>query len=419
MPFDKAPKLNSFRLRYTFADMEDNIITLINNDKAAFLAEYTGITGQCWINGYIKEWKCYGEINSLEEQPFPNLPEFATDSERLSATLNVEWGSPRYHCNIWSTKKTNPSSRPSNGDWILEGKFSLTNPFGYPYRIYYPFDLLTNNIAREFSDGIRWGFSIQNVGYGYPITSGTNPDIIDFSGEWTQEAIEVVPVPTPVIIYASGSGSSPSPTPTQNPPTCTITLGSGVTAPIATFYGGTLTLNVTGLVANSTFTFSWMKGTTVLNTQSLNSSSTGTYTGVFNVADFGASPFTGNGDYKFRATQNGVSGDSNAVTVKPFYVELVPTPTASNPSTSFQCRAWNVPSNSTASYYWQKNSVNIASSNNYTFGAGLDTYAIITFYTGQFAGSEYGVGASNVYRFRLQSGANSSVVAFSPTFTVT
>lgn len=423
MRFEKATRLHSFLKKYTFADMEDKIQTLVHNDKTELITSFSGLgtTGQVIANGYLKDWKAYSEIKSLTEVPFPNIPEFATDSERLSATLNVEWGSPRFHCCIWSTNKTNPSNVPSVGDWILEGKFSLYKSFGYPYRLYYPFDLLTNNIAREFGEDVRFGFSMENVGYGFPITSGSNPDVITFSGNWVQEMVVIAPEPEPVIVNVTGGSSSPSPTPTptQAPPVCTITLGSGVTTPIATFYGGTITLNVTGLVANSTFTFNWMKGTTVLNTQTLNSSASGTYTGVFNVADFGASPFTGNGDYKFKATQNGVSGESSAITVKPFYVELVPTPTTTNPSTSFQCRAWNVPSNSTASYYWQKNSVNIASSNNYTFGAGLDTYAIINFMTGQFAGSEYGVGSSNVYRFRMQSGSNSSVVVFSPTFTVT
>lgn len=421
MRFEKATRLHTFLRRYTFADMEDRIQTLIHNDKTELIASFSGLgtTGQIIANGYLKDWKCYAEINSLDEQPFPNLPEFATDSERLSATLNIEWASPRFHCCIWSTNKTNPSNSPTQGDWVLEGKFSLYKAFGYPYRLLYPFDLLTNNIAREFAEGVRFGFSIENTGHGFPVTSGTNQDIITFSGNWTQEMVVIAPEPTPVVIYASGGGSSPSPSPVQNPPTCTITLGSGVVSPIVAWNGGNINLKITGLVANSSFTFKWLKGTIELSTQTFNSDANGEYNAVYAVSNFNGSPFTGSGDYKFRATQNNASGDSNAIAVKPIYIELVPVPTTSNPNQAFAARFYNVPSNVTYSYEWQKNSVSVSGSSNWNFGAGVDAFATVNFNSSIFAGTNYGVGTSNVYRLRMWNSNNTAIQAFSQTFTVT
>ena len=96
----------------------------------------------------------------------------------------------------------------------------MINLGGWAYRLYNPFDLLTNNIAREFGQYAKIGVSIENVGYGFP----NFQDYICLTGCWTQELIVVSP-DNPVVINVSGSTSStssytpsPSPTPTTSTP---------------------------------------------------------------------------------------------------------------------------------------------------------------------------------------------------------
>lgn len=429
MRFEKAPKLNSFFTKYHFGQMEDRIQTLVFNDKEPLLTAYTGLitSGTTWVNGYLKDWKCYAEINSLAEQPFPNLPEFATDSERLSATLNVEWGSPRFHCCIWSTNRLNPSNIPSDGHWTLEGKFSLYKAFGYPYRIYYPFDLLTNNIAREFGENVRFGFSIENVGYGYPLTTGTNQDIITFSGNWTQEVIVVSPEPLPVIINNNtytGSNSpspspSPSPTPTQSPPTVILTPPSGVTT-VSSWDNHVLAILITGLTPSSNFTLSWIKGTsTVIKTNTFQSDSTGKYEANFESGQMSLDPFQGSGSYKIRATQNSVSGDSAVVNVNCMSITFTPTPTTSNPEQSIQAKLYGFPTSGLMyNLRWFKNNVDTGQGS-LGFSNATDPPGSYTFSTAIFSqdNSTFGTGAGNLYKLRLMNN-NTGAHCFSPTFTV-
>lgn len=420
MRFEKAPRLRSFFKRYTFADMEDRIQTLIHNDLTELASTHSSLpdASKLIANGYLKDWKCYAEIRSLTEQPFPNLSEFATDSERLSATLNVEWGSPRFHCCIWSTDRSNPSNIVDDEHWILEGKFSLYKAFGYPYRIYYPFDLLTNNIAREFGVGVRFGFSMENAGYGFPNTSPLNPnkDTITFSGNWTQELV-VISSAEPIFNINVGS-SSPSPSPTPAPtPVVTLSPPSDVTPPILTWNNQNLTIAVTGLTANSSFTFQWFKGTTLVSTQTLQSDAEGKYNAVFPCKDFNASPFTGNGDYKIKVTQSGGSGESAAIAIKTMYATLSPTPTSTNPSTQITVAMFGTTGGGMFNWKMQKNNVDVGSSSFLFADTNPDVPAYATFYTNKFLEADYGTGSSNVYRVRFYNSVG--VSGYSPTFTVT
>lgn len=436
MRFEKAPRLHSFMKRYTFADMEDKIQTLVFNDKAEALTNLAGLgtDAQIICNGYLKDWKCYTEINSLTEQAFPNLPEFATDSERLSATLNVEWGSPRFHCCIWSTNKTNPSNIPTLGDWILEGKFSLYKAFGYPYRIYYPFDLLTNNIAREFAAGVRFGFSIENAGYGFPITSGnsSNQDVISFSGNWTQEIIVISPEPSPVVVNVTGGSSSSSPSPSPNPsptptpppePVITLTFPAGS---LRTYNNPSISYNITGLTPSTSFTLTWQSGTTTLvdeKTETLTANSSGSYSGTLQTKEFNNAPFSGlGGTYRAKVTQSGVSATSaQTFLIYAMRVTIPNLPVVSTANEPIRIYGVNYMDNVRQSIY--KNNVEIASSvttyPTYDFSGTTTSYSEHSLGTSIFASDgNYGLGSGNIYKIRIAHPTDPTIFCFSETFTV-
>lgn len=433
MRFEKSPKLHSFFKKYTFADMEDRVQVLVDNNKTTLLTAYPdlGIPEKVICNGYLKDWKCYASINSLEEIPFPNLPEFATDSERLAATLNVEWGNARFHACIWSTAKANPSNDPLAGDWILEGKFSLYKAFGYPYRILYPFDLLTNNIAREFAEGVKFGFSIENVGYGFPITSGANQDVITFSGNWTQEIIVISPEPAPIVIYASGSNSpspSPSPTPTPTPtpapnPVITLTVPTGT---LRAYQNQSISYSISGLTPNTSFTLIWQKGTTTLvdeSTTTLVSDSSGNYSGSILTSVFNNAPFSGvSGTYRLKVTQSGVSAtSSNTFDVTVMRVVIPDPPVVSTANETINI--YGVPYQNQYRYSIYKNNSEIASSvvtnTSFDFNSSSTSFTTYTQGTTVFTSdSAYGIGASNTYKIRIQHPTNAAIYAFSEPFTV-
>ena len=173
----------------------ENILTIVDNDINLFRNRYPSLPGDSWVNAFLSELYCYTQINSLAEVPLPNYDLGDSQSQKLSKTLQLEWGSPRYHLCLWTTSVTSPAV----SDWQLVGMLSLLHPSGYPYRRYRPLDLLTDNLARELGENAKVGASIKNVGYGLP----NNTDTIVIDGSWKQEVVMLQPDFMPLIVQGS------------------------------------------------------------------------------------------------------------------------------------------------------------------------------------------------------------------------
>ncbi len=173
----------------------ENILTIVNNDLDLFRLRYPSLPGDTWVNGFLSELYCYTEINSLPEIALPNYDLGDSQSQKLSKTLQLEWGNPRFHLCLWTTSVTNPSF----ADWQLVGMISLLHPSGYPYRRYRPLDLLTDNLARELGENAKIGVSIKGVGHGLPNAS----DTIVLDGSWKQEVVMLQPDFMPLIVQGS------------------------------------------------------------------------------------------------------------------------------------------------------------------------------------------------------------------------
>ncbi len=353
--FQKAQKVWDWSVKYDFPSMQNKIITIANCDLVAIRALYPSLQGEAWSNGFLKEWKVYSEINSLAEANFSNLTDDLNESERLSAVLNVEWGSPRFHFCIWSSKLSNPSDDPTVGDWNLEGKSSLINAFGYPYRIYYPFDILTNNLAKEFGDGTKFGFSLENVGHGYPITDIEPFDKIIISGNWTQELTVITPdTPATTIYYQQGSGG----TGTINP------YISGLPQTLLTIIKPVVVFAAKNITPGG-YTFNLIKdGTSVYSTTGTAATSTATVNIDFSTIT------AGNGTYKAALTQGTTTTESEPFLVK--FPTAIIQGTSWTKNSTITTRLSGLLSGQTFSYQWEKQSG--STWNNATLGNGTLTY---------------------------------------------
>lgn len=173
----------------------ENILTIVDNNIDLFRARYPTLPGDSWVNGFLSELYCYTEINSLAEVALPNYDLGDSQSQKLTKTLQLEWGSPRYHLCLWTTAASNPTYT----DWQLVGMISLLHPSGYPYRRYRPLDLLTDNLARELGENSKIGVSIKAAGSGLPKAS----DLIVIDGSWKQEVVMLQPDFMPLIVQGN------------------------------------------------------------------------------------------------------------------------------------------------------------------------------------------------------------------------
>jgi hypothetical protein len=173
----------------------ENILTIVNNDIDLFRSRYPSLPGDAWVNGFVSELYCYAEINSLPDTVMPEYDLGDSQSTKLAKTLQLEWGSQRFHLCLWTTDKKNPSAT----DWNLVGMLSLMNPMGFPYRRYRPLDLLTDELARGLGEDSKIGVSIKNVNFGLPNSS----DTIVIDGTWRQEVVLLQPDFMPLIVQGS------------------------------------------------------------------------------------------------------------------------------------------------------------------------------------------------------------------------
>lgn len=310
--FERCNRSYNLEWQYNYETHSNQIQTIFSNDSSLIRNTYPSIQGEGWINGFVEELGCYAEIISIPEAPLPDIEDTDNDLNRLAKTLHREYGldTPKFVMCLWTTAKANPAQ----SDWKLRGKISLLNGAGYPYRLYNPYNLLTinDNIARKFGEGGKIGVSIQQAGWGYPVTGR---DVINIDGVFTQELITVQPDQQPLILYITQSNGSTQ-TQTQ-PPSITVAAPSGYTGDIYVTDEIDLTITANNLGANQSCTLAWYTstGTTPLSTKTVTSSTAGTYTETLNSRAFISSPFTGGGTYKCRITVNGISADSSNIVV--------------------------------------------------------------------------------------------------------
>lgn len=137
-----------------------------NTDKIITLYENFGVSVEnlgkslevVTINTYLKNLKCHSVIKSIESPPLPQYELTDSESDRLTKTLQVEWGSERKHLDVYVGL--------GDSEWMNIGSASLLAPFMYPFRIHNLLDLFTDNLAAEFGIGSRIGVAIADVGYG-------------------------------------------------------------------------------------------------------------------------------------------------------------------------------------------------------------------------------------------------------------
>lgn len=406
----KAPKVWDWAIQYSFPQMVNQIQTVAHCDMETMRLLYPNLEGQGWSNGHLKEWKVMAEISSLQEAPFPNLADEATNDQRLASTLQVEWGSPRFHFCLWMTKKTNPSPDPSVKDWVLEGKHSIIHAFGYPFRIYYPFDILTNNITRDFQDGTRFGFSIDDVGYGYPSTEELPFDIITTSGNWVQELFLLSPDPQPVVIYISGaSGGTNTPTPSTPPsisgtPTTDVLLASSTN----------ISFEISNLAAAISFTIELLRGSITAKTDTFQTAgTTTTYTYNVNPTTYIAN---GTAAYKVKVTQGSLGAESTAFNMVQPKAQILTSSISKASSSNVAVRVSNLISGQTYQLRWvylTPNQTDVTQTFDYTYNPPVgQAYEDRTFPGTTFANYFNGYSAPNTYKIRIKSSGSTPVFDF-------
>jgi hypothetical protein len=168
-----------------------NIVTIVRNDPS-YLKTRFGVNQGYQSNGFLTELYCYFEGNSLTEAPLPEIFPEESETARLTKTLNVMWGADtqKYYLAFWLSKVLNPTA----ADWKYRGKISLLKNAGYPYAINRLFDLLTDNVTRQFGENFCLGVSVQDAGNG--LLKGN--DILTIDGVWVQDnrifKSEIIPI---------------------------------------------------------------------------------------------------------------------------------------------------------------------------------------------------------------------------------
>lgn|GEM_PF-5608788 len=168
-----------------------NIITIVRNDPN-YLKTRFGVSQGYQSNGFLTELYAYFEGNSLAEAPLPEIFPEESETSRLTKTLNVMWGADtqKYYLGFWLAKTLNPTA----SDWRYRGKIALLKNAGYPYALNRPFDLLTDNVTRQFGENWCLGVSIQDAGFGF--LKGN--DLLTIDGCWIQDnrifKDEIIPI---------------------------------------------------------------------------------------------------------------------------------------------------------------------------------------------------------------------------------
>jgi hypothetical protein len=197
MRVEEAPR--NYTILTSLPVTSTEIITpIVDNKKSKMTVPFPLLGNDCWVNGFILSLYTYVEIESLDDITLPEYLDTDTRTERLTKTVNMEWGSDRFHLVLWETTMTNPD--PTNfNHWTKVGALSLLNQSGFPYLRHRPFDLLTDDLVHALGENYQLGVSVQDVGYGRP----TVDDLIVVRGAWKQEAIAPQPDQTPIIVQGT------------------------------------------------------------------------------------------------------------------------------------------------------------------------------------------------------------------------
>lgn len=220
-----------------------------------------------WVNAIVNELYLTAHINSLPEVPLPVFDEYATNDQRLAATLQYEWGTARIELEVLIGD--------TQGNWASLGETALKNSNGYRYRKHRLLDLLTDNPGFQLEEGYRLGVMLKNMGFG----DLRDTDSLSVTGNWIQEFIAVQAQPPYVVnnVYGSTGTASPTPTPTPTPtttPAFTLALQQGKTSAVANG-GDSIILTFTDTTASSGALAKWYKdGINTSLTESLNFPST-------------------------------------------------------------------------------------------------------------------------------------------------
>ena len=192
MGIRSTPFIDSFLISQTLTPVVDVKIPIIINNSADVEARRKYPFLECNSRGILSTCILKAEIlpASLPEVVLPNYSIEDTESQLLSKTLQLQWGSPRYQAVIW-TSKTLTGETWDRGDF-----FSILNSSGVPYVNYNILNLLTNDIYFDLGKTSRVAISFENVGWGVPKVG----DSITLKGGWRQEG-QFVTNDDPIYIY--------------------------------------------------------------------------------------------------------------------------------------------------------------------------------------------------------------------------
>ena len=139
--------------------------------------------------GYVTDFRCKININSLDEQELPEISIGDSRTARVNAVRDMEWRSPRKQLDILLRN-------PKGGGWLDVASISLLNrdPFYQVNLLQY----LSDNVAFAVANDSAIGVRIVNVGYGL---LGAQDDVT-FWGS-VKEELNVIPSRERVITHTN------------------------------------------------------------------------------------------------------------------------------------------------------------------------------------------------------------------------
>ncbi len=194
-------RIDSFRQDYTASFNYDytqgeNIITILDNDPMLLKTVFPSLPSDFVCSGYLTELFSIERAYTLGSSELPQFEDTDTDRDRILKANQLQWTSPRYHLNFYTSGKTTISSV---NDWVFIGTVPILNTGGFKYTRHRPFDLLSQNLARPFGKRAKLGIQIEDAGFG-TLNAG---DSLGIDLVWHQEATIVQDDYTPVIITSA------------------------------------------------------------------------------------------------------------------------------------------------------------------------------------------------------------------------
>jgi hypothetical protein len=110
------------------------------------------------VNGFLKNLRLEGTIQSVDEVPFPEFALGTSDQSKTLQTYNVEWTAPRHELHFY-TGKTTLVKRPG---------IAMPRLSGQNTRAWDALRYLSEGLSEDFGNGRRLACQFINVGYGLP-----------------------------------------------------------------------------------------------------------------------------------------------------------------------------------------------------------------------------------------------------------